>query len=224
MLSPSAETSRLQISSPATVGRTNPVWGHFGMKAPEFPMDQRLETMPEDAEQHPVPAILEYIPYCKRDRTSERDEDMPFSLCFDCAIPAGMPVAMHSRHTHVYNRTRIRADCIHIAGGCLLLENPNWAFNMFGRNARPPDPLLFGEGWSDLWMQRIENNVPWIIEWLKHQRRDDFWKHASVCEDYFHRLSSFCSGWMGRCIHQSGTSTDGEFDSSEKSFDWTLGA
>ena len=43
MLSPSAKTSKLQISSPATVGRTNPVWGHFGMKAPESPMDQRLD-------------------------------------------------------------------------------------------------------------------------------------------------------------------------------------
>jgi predicted acyl esterase len=32
--------------------------------------------LPEDAEQQPVPAILEYIPYCKRDGTSARDEAM----------------------------------------------------------------------------------------------------------------------------------------------------
>ena len=25
---------------------------------------------------------------------------------------------------------------------------------------------------------------PWIIEWLRHQTRDDFWKHGSVCENY----------------------------------------
>ncbi len=30
--------------------------------------------LPEDAEQNPVPAILEYLPYRKRDGTAERDE------------------------------------------------------------------------------------------------------------------------------------------------------
>ncbi|MEM7121467.1 MAG: CocE/NonD family hydrolase [Pseudomonadota bacterium] len=30
--------------------------------------------MPKDAEQDPVPAILEFLPYCKRDGTAERDE------------------------------------------------------------------------------------------------------------------------------------------------------
>lgn len=32
--------------------------------------------LPEDAERHPVPALLEYIPYRKRDGTRERDEPM----------------------------------------------------------------------------------------------------------------------------------------------------
>ncbi|NOX40712.1 MAG: CocE/NonD family hydrolase, partial [Alphaproteobacteria bacterium] len=32
--------------------------------------------MPDDAEQNPVPAILEYIPYRKRDGTIARDETM----------------------------------------------------------------------------------------------------------------------------------------------------
>ena len=32
--------------------------------------------LPADAEQRPVPAILEYIPYCKRDGTAARDEAM----------------------------------------------------------------------------------------------------------------------------------------------------
>ena len=29
--------------------------------------------LPDDAEQNPVPALLEYLPYRKRDGTSERD-------------------------------------------------------------------------------------------------------------------------------------------------------
>jgi len=32
--------------------------------------------LPEDAEENPVPAILEYIPYCTRDGTASRDEAM----------------------------------------------------------------------------------------------------------------------------------------------------
>jgi putative CocE/NonD family hydrolase len=32
--------------------------------------------IPEDAHEHPVPAILEYIPYCTRDGTAARDEAM----------------------------------------------------------------------------------------------------------------------------------------------------
>ena len=34
----------------------------------------RTNLLPEDAEARPVPAILEYIPYRKRDAISERDE------------------------------------------------------------------------------------------------------------------------------------------------------
>ena len=35
-----------------------------------------------------------------------------------------------------------------------------------------------------MWRQRLEVVRPWIIGWLHHQRRDEFWKHGSVCEDY----------------------------------------
>ena len=35
-----------------------------------------------------------------------------------------------------------------------------------------------------MWLARLEANRPWIIEWLRHQTRDEFWKHGSVCENY----------------------------------------
>ena len=35
-----------------------------------------------------------------------------------------------------------------------------------------------------MWKQRIDNLPLFPAEWLKHQRRDAFWKHGSVCEDY----------------------------------------
>ena len=34
-----------------------------------------------------------------------------------------------------------------------------------------------------MWKNRIDNLPLFPAEWLKHQRRDAFWKHGSVCED-----------------------------------------
>ena len=199
--------------------------------------------LPVDAEERPVPAVLEYIPYGKRDGTSARDEAMHPWLAGHgyCAIRVDMrgsgesdglldgeylareqydaveaiawlaaqpwcsgAVGMFGKSWGGFNSLQVAAhrppalkaiitvcstddryaDDIHTMGGCQLLENPSWAFTMLGHNARPPDPLLVGAGWRDTWMRRLENDSPWILEWLRHQRRDAFWKHGSVCEDY----------------------------------------
>ena len=199
--------------------------------------------LPVDAEANPVPGILEYIPYCKRDGTAARDEAMhPYfaghgyaavrvdmrgsgeseGLLHDeylkqeqddaleviawiaeqpwCTGDVGMmgkswggfnglqvaarrPPALKCVIS-VYSTVDRYADDIHYMGGCLLANNPGWGFVMFGGDARPPDPKHVGDRWRDLWMARLEANRPWIIEWLRHQRRDAFWKHGSVCEDY----------------------------------------
>ncbi|CAN5852854.1 CocE/NonD family hydrolase [soil metagenome] len=76
------------------------------------------------------------------------------------------------------------ADDIHYMGGCLLGDNLSWASVMFAYNTMPPDPELVGEGWREMWSERLEGSGLWIDNWLRHQRRDDFWKHGSVCEDY----------------------------------------
>ena len=34
------------------------------------------------------------------------------------------------------------------------------------------------------WLERLETATPWIEHWLGHQRRDGYWQHGSVCEDY----------------------------------------
>lgn len=75
------------------------------------------------------------------------------------------------------------ADDVHYRGGCILASDMLWwASTMFAYNARPQDPRV-RSGWRDNWMQRLETE-PNVVEWLKHQRRDDFWKHGSVCENY----------------------------------------
>ena len=76
------------------------------------------------------------------------------------------------------------ADDIHYKGGCLLGENFGWTANMLSYSSRPPDPMLVGNRWSDMWMERLENLDMHLSTWLRHQHRDEYWKHGSVCEDY----------------------------------------
>jgi uncharacterized protein len=51
-------------------------------------------------------------------------------------------------------------------------------------SARPPDPLVVGERWRELWLARLEGSRPAIESWLGHQRRDGYWLQGSVDVDY----------------------------------------
>jgi hypothetical protein len=198
--------------------------------------------LPDDAAADPVPGILEYIPYRKRDFTAARDAlihpyfaghgyasvrvdirgsgesegvltDEYLKLEQDDALEviawiAGQPwctgaVGMMGNSWGGFNGLQVAArrppalkaiitscstddryaDDIHYMGGCLLNDNMKWASSMFAHNSRPPDPALVGTAWRDMWMQRLDGSGLWIDTWLRHQRRDAFWKHGSVCED-----------------------------------------
>jgi predicted acyl esterase len=200
--------------------------------------------LPQDAEQHPVPAILEYLPYRKRDGTYERDAlTHPYlaghgyagvrvdlrgcgesgGLLFDeyatqeqddgveviawlaaqpwCNGAVGMmgiswggfnglqvaarrPAALKAVVSICSTDDRY-ADDAHYMGGTLLgTAGLEWAFYFFGLMCLPPDPTLVGERWRAMWLARLQN-IPLFLEtWLQHQRRDAYWKHGSVCEDY----------------------------------------
>jgi uncharacterized protein len=74
---------------------------------------------------------------------------------------------------------------VHYLGGCPLgYYLLPWASVMLAFNARPPDPAIVGERWRELWQARLEGNVNLVETWLTHQRRDHYWRHGSVCEDY----------------------------------------
>lgn len=75
-------------------------------------------------------------------------------------------------------------DDVHYMGGCLLTDNLSWASTMFAYNSCPPDPAIVGDRWLDMWHQRLEGSGLWLEEWLRHQRRDDYWRHGSIIEDY----------------------------------------
>ncbi len=76
------------------------------------------------------------------------------------------------------------ADDVHYNGGAIVADQMlSWASTMWAYNARPQDPDVMGDGWREDWVKRIDNAPVNVEDWLGHQARDDYWKHASVCED-----------------------------------------
>lgn len=212
----------------------------------EMPDGVRLSAriwMPEDAENDPVPAIFEYIPYRKRDLSARRDHMIHAYLAahgYACVrvdirgsgdsegvlrdeyleqeladgevilswiaaqewcsgkvgmigiswggfnglqIAARRPPELGAIITLCSTDDRY-ADDVHYMGGCMLGDNQSWAAAMLSVNSLPPDPANVGEAWRSMWFERLEKSGFWLGEWIRHQRRDDYWKHGSVCENF----------------------------------------
>ncbi|MHA6624959.1 CocE/NonD family hydrolase [Pseudonocardia sichuanensis] len=198
---------------------------------------------PEDSDGHPVPAVLEFIPYRQRDLTAVRDSihhpyfaghgfagvrvdlrgsgdsegvltdeyleqelrDAEEVLAWIAAQPwcdgrtgmmgiswggfnalqvaARRPPSLRAIVTASSTDDRY-ADDVHYMGGCLLTDNLSWASTMFAYTSCPPDPDVVGERWRDMWHERLRGSGLWLHEWLRHQHRDAYWRHGSVCEDF----------------------------------------
>ncbi len=199
--------------------------------------------LPNGAADAPVPAILEYLPYRRRDGTFARDEttypvfasagyagvrvdiagngDSDGLLAGEyledelatgeeviawiasqpwCSGAVGMigiswggfnglQIAMRrppalKAVVSACSTTDRYADDIHFMGGCLLNDNMTWSQQMLAYSSRSPDPAVVGERWRAMWQARLEAMPLLAAEWLQHQRRDEFWKHGSLCEDW----------------------------------------
>jgi predicted acyl esterase len=98
-------------------------------------------------------------------------------------IAARRPPALKAIITLCSTDDRYRDD-VHYMGGALLRAGFGWASFLFGAMCHPPDPALVGESWRPTWLNRLQN-LPFFLElWLRHQQRDAYWQHGSVCEDY----------------------------------------
>ncbi|SCW61737.1 hypothetical protein SAMN02927900_03166 [Rhizobium mongolense subsp. loessense] len=75
-------------------------------------------------------------------------------------------------------------DDIHYKNGCHLSAQLSWAATMLGYQSRPPDPAIVGDRWKEMWLKRLKSEPFFMEEWLKHQRKDDFWRHGSISEDF----------------------------------------
>ncbi len=77
------------------------------------------------------------------------------------------------------------ADDVHYMGGAVLAnEMLGWAMTFLGFNVKPPDPQIVGDAWRTMWQQRLDGTPAFIDTWLAHSRRDEYWRHGSVCEDF----------------------------------------
>ena len=91
------------------------------------------------------------------------------------ALKAIIPVAATDDRYH---------DDVHYMGGCLLVDGLDWGAVFQTFLPRPPDPELVGPAWRAIWQERLDGLTFPLGEWLSHQRRDGYWKHGSICEDY----------------------------------------
>lgn len=98
-------------------------------------------------------------------------------------IAARQPPALKTIIPVGFTDDRYATD-VHYIGGCLSKDNFDWSATMLAHNDLPPDPEIVGAAWREIWVKRMHANRPWSHLWLAHQRRDDYWKQGSVCEDY----------------------------------------
>lgn len=75
-------------------------------------------------------------------------------------------------------------DDVHFMGGCLLVDGIDWGSALQAYLPLPPDPAVLGDGWRAVWEERLANLTFPLETWLSHLRRDSYWKHGSICEDY----------------------------------------
>ena len=73
---------------------------------------------------------------------------------------------------------------IHYKSGCLLNDNFWWGNIMEAFMARPIDCEIKPETWYEESLRRLEEEPLWPELWLRHQTKDDYWKHGSVSENY----------------------------------------
>lgn len=127
---------------------------------------------------------------------------------FNCLqIAARRPPALAAVASVAVTADRYATD-VHYKGGCVLgTDMLPWSATMLCFNARPPSPHVVGDGWREQWLDRLERSPVLVHDWLAHQRRDEFWQHGSVCEDYAAiecpvlTVGGFADGYTDTVLH-----------------------
>ncbi len=76
-------------------------------------------------------------------------------------------------------------DDVHYSGGALRgVDLLDYVQYMAALVVLPPVPSVFGEGWRDAWLRRIEASEPWLLRWLEEQLDGPYWRHGSLRPGY----------------------------------------
>ena len=76
-------------------------------------------------------------------------------------------------------------DDVHYMGGALKgVDLVDWELYMAACNALPPVPAVFGDGWREEWVRRLDGTEPWLLRWLEEQADGPYWRHGSVRPGY----------------------------------------
>jgi predicted acyl esterase len=76
-------------------------------------------------------------------------------------------------------------DDVHYTGGALrALDVVDYVLYMAALTVLPPVPSVFGEGWREEWLRRIEGPEPWLLRWLEEQLDGPYWRHGSLRPGY----------------------------------------
>jgi len=91
----------------------------------------------------------------------------------------------------IYATDRRFTDDVHYGGGAMRgIDFLDYPMLMVAMNALPPVPSVYGEGWREEWMRRLDAMDPWFLPWLEHQREDDYWRHGSVYFDGYDAIEA----------------------------------
>lgn len=116
---------------------------------------------------------------------------------FNCLQVAAMNPPALKAVISIASTTDRYNDDIHYKDGCHLSAQLSWAATMQAYQSRSPDPEIVGDRWKEMWLERLDKEPFFLGEWLPHQRRDEFWKHGSIGEDFdaFKIPALVIAGW-----------------------------
>ena len=81
---------------------------------------------------------------------------------------------------------RYTDDCHYTRGGNMRMyyDVGTYGGSMVAMNALPPLPELAGPNWAEMWKSRLENNQPYLLNWMKQQLDGKYWRGASLRPNY----------------------------------------
>ncbi|MEP7203411.1 MAG: CocE/NonD family hydrolase [Ilumatobacteraceae bacterium] len=102
------------------------------------------------------------------------------SLQLACERPPGLGAICA-----IYATDDRYTDDVHYMGGALrAIDLVDYCHYMVPMNALPPVPALWGDGWREEWLARINEHEPWLLIWMEEQLDGPYWRHGSVRPDY----------------------------------------